>query len=217
MAAILADLIPLALVVALSPLSVIPAVLVLQTPRPRPTALAFTAGWLFGLAALTAVFVALGNALDGDRQPPGWAAWLRIVVGAGLIGFGVYRFLTRHRAAHQPRWMRALAAVTPPRAAATAVVLVAANPKVLFMCIAAGLAIGTDGPQARPALAVLCFALLAGSTVLLPTAAYAASGDRLRGPIDALGAWMERRHALLVAAILVVLGAMVLAKGLHAL
>ena len=42
----LTELIPLALVVALSPLSIIPAVLVLHTPRPRPTGLAFLpAGW----------------------------------------------------------------------------------------------------------------------------------------------------------------------------
>ena len=44
----LTTLIPLALVVAVSPLSIIPAVLVLQTPRPRPTGLAFLGGWLLG-------------------------------------------------------------------------------------------------------------------------------------------------------------------------
>ena len=41
---VLTELIPLALVVALSPLSIIPAVLSLHTPRPRPTGLAFLAG-----------------------------------------------------------------------------------------------------------------------------------------------------------------------------
>ena len=50
----LATLIPLALVIALSPLTIIPAVLVLQAPRPRPTGLAFLGGWLLGLVALTA-------------------------------------------------------------------------------------------------------------------------------------------------------------------
>ena len=48
---VLTTLIPLALVVSISPLSVIPAVLVLQTPRPRPTGLAFLGGWLLGLVA----------------------------------------------------------------------------------------------------------------------------------------------------------------------
>ena len=45
-ASVVGELIPLALVVALSPLSIIPAMLVLHTPRPQPTGLAFLAGWL---------------------------------------------------------------------------------------------------------------------------------------------------------------------------
>ena len=62
---VLTELIPLALVVALSPLSIIPAVLVLHTPRPRPTGLAFLAGWLVGLAVLTAIFVEVSSLLGG--------------------------------------------------------------------------------------------------------------------------------------------------------
>src|SRR3979409_617922 len=51
-AAVLGQLIPLALVVALSPLTIIPAiVLVLQSDRARATGLAFLSGWLLRLAA----------------------------------------------------------------------------------------------------------------------------------------------------------------------
>ena len=100
---VLTELIPLALVVALSPLSIIPAVLVLHTPRPRPTGLAFLFGWLFGLTALTAIFLEVSNLLGGlGDKPPGWASWLRVVVGALLIVFGIYRWLTRKRSAHTP-------------------------------------------------------------------------------------------------------------------
>jgi hypothetical protein len=69
---LLTGLIPLGLVVAVSPLTVIPAVLVLHAPRPRPTGLAFLGGWLFGLAALTALFVA-GSGVLGQfhkSSPP---------------------------------------------------------------------------------------------------------------------------------------------------
>src|SRR4029078_4162560 len=72
--AMLAELIPLALVVALSPLSIIPGVLVLHSPRPRPTGLAFLAGWIVGLAALTALFLEGSKLLGGRRQPRGWGA-----------------------------------------------------------------------------------------------------------------------------------------------
>jgi threonine/homoserine/homoserine lactone efflux protein len=215
----LAELIPLALVVALSPLSIIPAVLVLHSPRPRPTGLAFLAGWLVGLAVVTQIFVEVSNALGGGLdKPPGWASWVRIVVGGALVVFGIYKWLTRGHSDHSPKWLSSFAKITPARAVVTAVVLVVANPKVLFMCAAAGLEIGTEG-LGRPgaALGLLCYVAIAASTVALPVLACAVSGDRLDLPLTRLKDWMEAQHAALVAAILVVLGLLVLYKGLHGL
>ena len=216
---VLIELIPLALVVALSPFSVIPAVLVLHTARPRPTALAFLAGWLVGLAALTSIFLAVSGLIGGlGGKPPGWASWLRIVVGAALIVFGVYKWLTRQKSTHSPKWMQSMSKLTPARAGVTGLALTIVNPKVLFICAAAGLAIGTTKlAGAQLWLAVLWFVVVAGSTVALPILAYAVSGDRLDGPLTRLKEWMERQHAVLVAAILVVIGLMVLYKGIHGL
>ncbi len=122
---VLGALIPLGLVIALSPITVIPAVLVLQAPRPRPSGLAFLAGWVLGLAALTALSVAASGMLGGlHKSPPTWASWLRVVLGAALIVFGIYRWLTRHRHTESPAWMRSFATITPARAAITGAVLV---------------------------------------------------------------------------------------------
>lgn len=214
----LTELIPLALVVALSPLSIIPAVLVLHTPRPRPTGAGFLVGWVMGLAVLTAVFVEVSGLLGGLDEKPRWASWLRIVVGVALVALGIYRWTVRKRSAHAPAWMSKLSTLTPPKAMATAVVLTVVNPKVLFICAAAGLAIGTQGLGRHEAyVGVLYFVAVAASTVALPTLAYVVSGDRLRGPLSRLKDWMERQHALLVAIILVVIGVMVLYKGIHGL
>jgi Sap, sulfolipid-1-addressing protein len=216
---VLTELIPLALVVALSPLSIIPAVLVLHTARPRPTGLAFLAGWLIGLAALTAIFLEVSNLLGGlGNKPPGWASWLRIVVGAALIVFGIYRWLMRKRSAHTPAWMQSLGKLTPVRAGLAAVALTVVNPKVLFMCAAAGLAIGTAGlGRTHVFIPVVWFVAVAGSTVAIPILAYAVSGDRLDEPLKRLKEWMELQHATLVAAILIVIGLLVLYKGIHGL
>jgi threonine/homoserine/homoserine lactone efflux protein len=216
---VLTELIPLALVVALSPLSIIPAVLVLHTPKPRPTGLSFLAGWLIGLSVLTVVFLQVSSLAGGrEDKPPGWASWLRIVVGAALIVVGVYRWLMRKKSAHTPKWMQGLGKLTPLRAGAAAVALTVVNPKVLFMCAAAGLAIGTAGTDSRQAwLGVVWFVAVAASTVAIPILAYAVSGDRLDGPLARLKDWMERQHAALVAVILVVIGVLVLYKGIHGL
>jgi hypothetical protein len=215
----LAELIPLALVVALSPLSIIPAVLVLHSPRPRPTGLSFMVGWILGLAVLTQIFVEVSNLLGGGLdKPPPWASWVRIVAGAALVAVGIYKWLTRTRAEHSPKWMSSFAKITPARAALTAIVLVVVNPKVLFMCAAAGLAIGTEGlGRSGATLGVVYYVAIAASTVALPILAYAVSGDRLERPLTRLREWMQDQHATLVAAILVVLGLLVLYKGVHGL
>ena len=214
----LTELIPLALVVALSPLSIIRAVLVLHTPHPRPAGLAFLAGWLIGLAALTIVFVEISGLFGDLGTPPGWASWLRIVIGAALIVFGVYRWLTRKRSAHTPAWMQRLGKLTPARAGLAALALTVVNPKVLFICAAAGLAIGTAGlGSAHIWIAVIWYVAVAASTVAIPILAYAVSGDRLDGALQRLKEWMEEQHATLVAAILIVIGLLVLYKGIHGL
>ena len=217
---VLAGLIPLALVVALSPLSIIPAVLlVLHTVHPRPTGLAFLVGWLAGLAASTAVFVQVPRLLGGLHQaPPRWATWVRIVVGAVLIAGGVWRWATRKRSARSPAWLTSLNKITPARAAVIGVVLAVANPKVFFMNAAAGLAIGTAGlGVAGAGIAIAYYTALAGSTVAVPVVAHAMTAERLDQPLERLKEWMERQHAVLAAAILVVIGLVLLYTGIHVL
>lgn len=214
--AVLTGLVPLGLVVALSPITIIPAVLVLEAPRPRPSGIAFLVGWLLGLAALTALCVGASGLLGGlDRSPPPWASWLRVVLGSGLIVFGIFRWLTRHGRSDSPAWMRRFATISPPRAASTAAALVL-RPDVLFICVPAGLAIGASGlGAAGDWIAAAFFVAVAASTVAAPILAYVAAGDRLDETMRRLKDWMERNNAALMAVILVVLGLMVLYNGIR--
>jgi hypothetical protein len=86
------------------------------------------------------------------------------------------------------------------------------------MCAAAGLAIGTEGlGRTGTILGIVYYVAVAASTVALPILAYAISGERLDEPLTRLKNWMEAQHAVLVAAILVILGLLVLYKGIHGL
>ncbi len=214
----LPELFPLALIIAASPLSIIPGILMLHTPHPRPTGLAFLIGWVLGIAVITAAFVAGADLAGGLNHPPRWAPYVRIVIGAVLIAGALYRWLTRHSASHSPKWMRSMTSIGPGRALVTAAVLTVANVKVLAMCAAAGVAIGTAAlgrPGALQAVAV--FTALAASSVAIPVLAYLVAGDRLDGPLNRLKAWMEQNHGVLVAAILLFIGVALLYKGIHAL
>ncbi|ORB85219.1 hypothetical protein B1987_17065 [Mycobacterium kansasii] len=213
------EVLPLALVITVSPLSIIPGVLVLHAPHPRESGLAYLAGWLAGLAGLTTLSISISNLLGGLRQaPPAWASWLRIAVGIALVVFGVIRWLTRRGHDHIPAWMRTLTSVTPRRAVLTGAALTVLNPKVLFICAAAGLAIGTDAlGNTGTVISGALFVAVAGSSVGVPVLAYMMAGERLDAPLERLKNWMERHNTALVAAILVVIGLLVLYKGIHAL
>jgi hypothetical protein len=217
--AVLGQLIPLGFVVALSPLTIVPAiVLVLQSHRARPAGLAFLAGWLVGLAATTALFVQLPRLLDGLSRPaPTWAAWVRISVGIALVAFGVWRWLTRHRVTTQPAWLGRLSRITPAAASAVGLGLILVNPKVLLMNAAAGLVIGTAGLGTPGAsLAVVYYTVIAGFTVLLPILAYAVAGERVDPALERIKQWMERQHAVLTAGFLAVVGVLLVYTGIRA-
>ncbi|CAM3106452.1 GAP family protein [Mycobacterium intermedium] len=217
-ASVLGSLVPLALVIAVSPLTIIPAVLVLQAPRPRPASLAFLGGWVAGLAALTAIFV-IGSGELGDlnSSPPAWASWLRIVLGSALILFGIYRWVSRKGHSESPRWMRSFATITPRRAGLVGAILVVVRLEVLVLVLAAGLDIGTSRlGTAGEWLAAAIFVGLSASTVAIPILAYAAAGDRLDDQLNRLKDWMEKNHAAMLAAVLILIGLMVLSKGIKA-
>lgn len=215
----LTKLVALAAVIALSPITIIPAVLVLHAPRPRPTSLAFLTGWLLGLLALTAAFVSGSEFLTGFHStPPKWASWLRVVLGAALLALAGFHWFTRHRHRRMPRWMRSFSTLTPGRAGAIGAALVPLRPEVLILCAAAGLAVGnsTLGAAAQVAAAGL-FVVLAASSVAVPVVAYVAAGDRLDATLQRLKAWMEANHDAMMAVILFLIGLVVLYNGIRML
>ena len=115
----LPELIPLALVIALSPLSIIPGILMLHTPRPRPTSLSFLVGWVLGIAVVTGAFVGGSEMSTGLNKAPPWAHYGRIVLGTALIVWGLYRWLTRDRSEHMPKWLTSMTSLgSHPRARA---------------------------------------------------------------------------------------------------
>ncbi|WP_123026827.1 GAP family protein [Mycolicibacterium stellerae] len=215
----LGELVPLALVVALSPVSIIPAVvLVLHTARPRPTGLAFMAGWLAGLAVLTIVFVQLPHRVDGlGRESPTWAPWVRIAVGVLLVALAVGRWVTRKRQTRPPAFLNRLSRIKPVGAGVIGFGLVVANPKVVVINAAAGLIIGTAAVGVGVWLAVAFYTALAGSTVIAPILAYLVAGERVEQRLEQGRAWMQREHATVTAAVLLIVGVLLAYTGIRAL
>ncbi len=213
-----ADLVPIAVVIAASPFPVIPAILLVLTPRATANAGAFLGGWATGILAGTAAFIALAAVVEGFDEPPTWASWARVALGAALVVLGVRQWLSRGDTGEAPAWMRSLDESTPGSAARLGVLLSAANPKILLLTAAAGLTIADAGlSPSAVALTVLLFALAGSVTVALPLLLYVVLGERATVPLRRVEEWLEAHNATVMAVVIVAIGAVLLAKGIGGL
>ncbi len=204
-----------ALGIALSPFAVIPAVLLLFTPRPAATSGSFAGGWYGGIAVVTAAAVLLADLLSLPETPPTWLSWTRIALGLVLVLFGAYKLVKRDDDAPPPSWLTSLESATPASALRFGLVASAPNPKVALLAIAGGFSLGAEltGGAATEVVAVLLFALLASLTALLPVLAYAVLGEKALGPLGRGKDWLTARIGPIVSVVLVVIGAAVAYKG----
>jgi threonine/homoserine/homoserine lactone efflux protein len=220
----LGQLLPLAVGVAISPVPIIAAILMLLGPRAGGTSIGFLVGWMVGIAVATTVFavIAATAGLDDDSGGPSAAAsWTKIVLGALLLLVAIRQWRQRPRPGQEaslPKWMAALDSFTTVKAAGLATVLAAVNPKNLLLCAAAGTAIGGAGLAGADAvIAVLVFLVIASSTVAVPVIGFLVARDRLRQPLDELRAWLEEHNAAVMSVLLLVIGVTLVGKGIGGL
>jgi threonine/homoserine/homoserine lactone efflux protein len=212
---VITDLLPLALGIAASPFPVIPVILLLLTPRATANAGAFLGGWATGILTGTAAFVLLEAVVEKFDEPPSWLSWVRVVLGAALVVLGIRLWLSRREEQPTPAWMESLGSATPRSAARLGVLLSLANPKILLFSAAAGMVIGaTAGSASQRVVAVLLFSLAGSVTVALPFLAHLVLGERATDPLRRASTWLADNNATIMAVVLLVIGALVLSKGL---
>jgi len=209
------ELASLALVIAVSPASVIPAILMLHTRRPLASGWAFATGWTLSLAVSAGLFVRISGSLpDGSGPPPQWIRPATLTLAVLLIIVGVVTWMRRGRSARAPVWLRVLDSVTPQRAMTAAPVLVSLNPKVLSACAAAGFSVGATTQTSLSQWSdITGFALLASLTVILPVLSYAVWRERMNKPLQRLKVALERHNAAILAVVLIAVGLMLLLQA----
>lgn len=212
------DVVPLAIAIAASPFTIIPAILLLFTPRARATSLAFLAAWLVAIAAGTSAFVLLASVIEGFEETPTWLSWTRVVLGVVLVVLGIRQWLARRTPKPTPAWMQRIESATPGKAVRLAVLLAYANPKVLLLMVAAGLSIGAaELATGSTVVAIAVFTGVATISVAVPVLLYAALGERMLGPLTRVRDWLERNNAVVMSIVITVIGVMVLAEGVSGL
>ncbi|MBF6173835.1 GAP family protein [Nocardia blacklockiae] len=219
MGAVLGDLLPLAMGVAISPIPIVAAILLILTNTAAGAGPGFAAGWCAGIAVVTAVVAALAGTLgDTDaREPSAAVSWIKIVLGLVLLFLAAGQWRVRADTT-PPRWMRAIGELTTIRSAGLGTALSALNPKNLLLCVSAGTTIGTGGlGGGAEIVAIAVFTVLAGASVLAVVLCYALAAERLRGRLDTARHWLQAQNHAVLAIVLLVMGTVVLGKGIGGL
>jgi len=215
MGAVIGDLLPLAVGVAISPIPIIAVILMLLAPRAGAASMGFTLGWTIGIVIVTVVVTVLGAGSGGGSET---GDWIKLGLGVLLLLVAARQWRSRPAAgetAPLPAWMSAIDRMTPVKATGLGTLLSAVNPKNLLLCIAAGVSVGSAGLSAGDAtVAIAVFVVLAASTVLVPTIGYAVAQQAMRPRLEGLRTWLEAHNAAVMTVLLLVIGAALIGKGL---
>lgn len=220
MGAVIGDLLPLAVGIAISPIPIIAAILMLLSPKARSTSVGFLGGWVLGIAVAATVFTLLSSVLpedDADAAKPVTAV-IQLVLGAGLLFLALRQWRSRPAPGEEPplpKWMSGIDAMTAGRAFGLGFLLAAVNPKNLLLGAGAGVAIGSAGLDAGAIVVVLLvFTVIAAASVALPVIAYLVASDRMAAPLERLRGWLVHNNATVMAVLLLVIGVVLIGKGI---
>ncbi|MFD1810649.1 GAP family protein [Rhodococcus gannanensis] len=215
MGAVIGDVLPLAVGVAISPIPIVAAILMLLSANAGGASVGFGIGWVVGIVAATGVFILLSGVVGAsDDDSTSSVSWVKVALGVLLVVLAVKQWRDRGDTS-VPKWMQAIDQLTLAKAAGLGVVLAAVNPKNLLLCAAAGVTIGAGAiGAAEDVVALVVFTVLAASTVLIPVIGYALAADRLREPLASAKTWLQEQNHAVMAIVLVVMGAVMIGKGL---
>lgn len=220
MGTVIGGILPFALGIAISPIPIIAAILMLLSPQARITGTAFAFGWVLGILTAVTAFTLLSSILpdnEADATRPIQGV-IQILLGFLLLALALKQWRGHPKKGEEPShpaWMRAIDTMGFSAAFGVGFVLAALNPKNLIMGAGAGVDIAAAGLNVGAAMiAVLIFTLITGCTVATPVFAYLAAADRIRDTLERLRERMEAENTVIMAVLLLIIGVTVIGKGI---
>ena len=215
------QMLPLAVAIAANPIPISVVVLMLGGPRALAKGVAFTAGWLAGIAALGTLVLILADdaGASDDGQPATWVSVLKLAVGVALVVLAVTKWRRRpgeDDEAELPGWMGAIDAFGPVKAAGVGAALSAVNPKNLLFVVAAAATEAQAGLSAvHQAIVWTVFTLLSTLGVAIPVVLYVALGERAPALLERIKVWLIRNQAAVLSVLCLVIGAMLIGSAIE--
>ena len=219
----ISEVLPFAVGVAISPIPIIAVILILFSDRAKVNGPVFLLGWIIGLSAVTAVVYAVAHAANAatDSTASDSISWIKVILGVALVGAARRQYAKRPRAGEaptMPKWMASVDDMKPGAAFVLALVCSAVNPKNLVLAAgaAAGVAQVTNS-VGDGIVACIVFVVIASVSVGGAVAYSIFGGEKARAHLDDFKAWLLEHNAAVMSVLLLVIGVVLIAKGLNLL
>jgi len=212
------DILPFALVVAISPIPIIAIIAMLLSRRARSNGVACAIGWVVGLTVVGLVVLVIAGISDFGSSGDGGDTEdvIRVALGVVLLAAAVRKWRKRPRPGEQPEmpaWLKSVDGFTASKAFRLGALL-SANPKALAMTLAAGLTISrADLASAQTAGSLAAYVAIASVTIVAPVLMHMLSSQRTDRLLAGWRIWLAANNATVVAALFAVFGVALIGIG----
>jgi threonine/homoserine/homoserine lactone efflux protein len=218
---VVGQVLSIAVGVAISPIPIAAAIIMLFTPKAKTNAPSFMAGWVAGLL-LVGFAVLLIPGLETDSgDPSAMSGIIKALLGVGLLLTAAGAWRKRPgpgETAEMPGWMLAIDGFGMGKSFGIGFLLSAVNPKNLMLVLAASVTIaGSALPFGEQSIVLLIFAVIAASTVVIPVIGYLLVGERADAALVGAKDWLIQNNSVVMAVLLLIFGAKLIGDALRIL
>ena len=212
---------PMAVGVALSPIPVAAILVILMSARAATNAPAFLLGWMAGILTIGLIVSLMPGLLTARGEPTQLSGLTRVALGAALLLLAGHQWRQRpapEAVGNVPPLLARLDAIGVMQSSVTGLLLSAIHPKNLILNAAGAAAIDASGlDSGAQYIALVIFALIASVGMTLPIAAYFIARRKVGAMLGRWKDWLIRNNVQVMVALLLILGALLIARGLHIL
>jgi Sap, sulfolipid-1-addressing protein len=218
----LLEILPLALVAAVTPIAVILSIALHETPRPVANDVAYILGGALVYVVLAVLGVIVFNGIQnfGNRgQPSTLSLKVEVALGALLIAGSAIAFRKRQGRKLPARVEKVLASVSPVKAFFLGIVVLSPGIRnlTLFFLALTFIAASNLHPVSA-AILMLAFVAITLSPPAAPlVVALTRPPDRAREIIGTWSSWLERNGQLVLSLVIFLIGAKLLIQGAYGL
>ena len=217
---VVGELLPLAVVVTVSPINIIAAILLLFSKRPMVNASSYLVGFVVGVTVVVSGATALAGALDlsGSSDRSQGASVVLLILGVALVGVAVRKFHNRPRPEEvpdTPKWMDGIEEFVPGKSLVVGIAVGILNPKNIAVGVAAAVTIALANLSVGQQIGgIAVYVVIASMGVAAPIITVLVLGNRSPGVLDGWKAWLDRNSAATMAVIYLLFGVILIGKGI---